>query len=321
MSDSFTFGVFPFGLAGGPDGLAAGAPDDFAQIRRLLRILQGDGPPLLPRVYVGWSSAGTTASVLGQVADLVSTGLRWDLVLAYRDPHADIEGWTGFAAQVVARYGADLAAVQVTGEANLTGIPAAGDGAYPGATEALVRGVVTAATVKQQGGLDVPVGFTVVPERDPAAGTFWPAVAALGGARLGACADYVGIDMYPDVFGGRIGQAGLDPAAAGVLRTLRREALPLAGIPDSTPIRVCENGWPTGPDRPERRQAEVLDTVLRAVHARRHEFNVTHWELFALRDADSGQDDPFHQFGVVRDDYTPKPAFERLRQTMAELRS
>jgi virginiamycin B lyase len=102
----------------------------------------------------------------------------------------------------VTRYGADLAAVQVTGEANLTGIPAADDGAYPGATEALIHGIVTAAAAKQQRALDVPVGFTVVPERDPAAGTFWPAVAALGGARLRACADYVGIDMYPDVFGG-----------------------------------------------------------------------------------------------------------------------
>jgi hypothetical protein len=60
--------------------------------------------------------------------------------------------------------------------------------------------------------------------------------------------------------------------------------------------------------------------VLRAVHARRHELNITHWELFTLRDADSNQDSPFHRFGIVRDDYTPKPAFERLRQTIAELR-
>jgi hypothetical protein len=62
------------------------------------------------------------------------------------------------------------------------------------------------------------------------------------------------------------------------------------------------------------------DTVLRAVHARRHELNVTHWELFALRDADSTCADPFHRFGIVRDVYSPKPAFERLRQTIAELR-
>jgi hypothetical protein len=33
-----------------------------------------------------------------------------------------------------------------------------------------------------------------------------------------------------------------------------------------------------------------------------------------------GRADPFHRFGVVRDDYSPKPAFERLRRTFAELR-
>jgi hypothetical protein len=66
-------------------------------------------------------------------------------------------------------------------------------------------------------------------------------------------------------------------------------------------------------------QADALETVLRAVHARRDELNVTHWELFTLRDADSSSDDMFHQFGVLRDDYTPKPAFERLRSLFAEL--
>jgi hypothetical protein len=196
-------------------------------------------------------------------------------------------------------------------------LPLSGD---PGAAEALVHGVSAAATVKRQRALDVAVGFAVVPEREPAAGTFWPAVAAMGGSRFPACVDYVGTDMYPDVFGGRIEQANLDPAVADVLRTFRHHALPLAGLTNSTPIRICENGWPTGPDRPEDRQAEVLEAVLRAVHARRHELNVTHWELFALRDADSSQANPFHQFGVVRDDYSPKPAFDRLRQTITELR-
>jgi len=320
MSGALTFGVYPFGLAGGPDGVAAGAADDFGQIRRLLRILQGDGAELLVRTYVAWSGANSTDTALGQIADLVGTGLRWDLVLAYRDRQTDIAAWTEFVSRVVVEFATDLAALQVTGEANLTGIPDAGDGAYPGAAEALVHGMSAAATAKRQRALKVPIGFAVVPEREPAAGTFWPAVAALGGSLFQACVDYVGIDMYPDVFGGRILQADLDPAVDAILRTLRHKALPLAGIDGSTPIRVCENGWPTGPGRPEYRQAEVLDTVLRAVHARRHELNVTHWELFALRDADSTRADPFHQFGVVRDDYCPKPAFERLRQTFAELR-
>jgi hypothetical protein len=56
------------------------------------------------------------------------------------------------------------------------------------------------------------------------------------------------------------------------------------------------------------------------VHARREELNVTHWELFTLRDADSSRDSLFHQFGVLRDDYSPKPAFERLRGLFRELR-
>ena len=94
----------------------------------------------------------------------------------------------------------------------------------------------------------------------------------------------------------------------------------MAGIGPQTPIRICENGWPTGPGRSPEQQADVLETVLRAVAARREELNVTHWELFTLRDADSSNDDLFHQFGVMRDDYTPKPAFDRLRALFAELR-
>ncbi|MEU1194524.1 hypothetical protein ABZ421_44895, partial [Streptomyces sp. NPDC005859] len=32
-------------------------------------------------------------------------------------------------------------------------------------------------------------------------------------------------------------------------------------IPGSVAIRICENGWPTGPDRSEQQQAAVLETV------------------------------------------------------------
>jgi hypothetical protein len=39
-----------------------------------------------------------------------------------------------------------------------------------------------------------------------------------------------------------------------------------------------------------------------------------------LPSADSNQDSPFHQFGIVRDDHTPKPAFERIRKTITEQR-
>jgi hypothetical protein len=46
---------------------------------------------------------------------------------------------------------------------------------------------------------------------------------------------------------------------------------------------------------------------------------ITHWELFTLRDADSSRDGMFYRFGILRDDYSRKPAFARLRTLIAEL--
>jgi hypothetical protein len=286
VSGRLRFGLFPLGLAGSPDGVASGPPDDFAQIAAAVRQLQGDGPPLLVRMYVSWTGAGSSASVLAQVAALVDSAVSsWDLVLAYRDPGGDVAAWTEFVARVVERYGRQLEAIQVTGEANLTSVRAAADGAFPNATEAFVQGVL----------------------------------AALGGDEIAAVVDYAGLDMYPDVFGPRFELEQLDGAVDWLLRSFREQALPLAGIGHNVPIRICENGWPTGAGRSESRQADVLESVLRAVDARASELGVTHWELFTLRDADSSKDDLFHNFGILRDDYSPKPAYDRLARLFAEL--
>ncbi len=178
---SLTFGLFPLGLAGGPGGVAAGPPDDFDQIGRAVEYLQGDGPPLLARMYVSWAGTASTAGTLAQVQELAAAPVPWDLVPCYRDPGGDVAGWAGFAADVVTRYGQQLASVQVTGEANLTGIPDAADGAFPRAGEALARGVLAAAAAKLDSGATAAIGFAVSPEVSPASGTFWPAVARLGG--------------------------------------------------------------------------------------------------------------------------------------------
>src|ERR1700691_2702590 len=241
------------------------------------------------------------------------------MVLCYRDPSGSVASWVSFVSRVVAAHGRDLAAVQVTGEPNLAGFPAAADGAYPAVREALVQGVLAAAQAKRDSGATAAIGFAVAPEVDPAATGFWAEVRDLGGGDFAAALDYAGIDMYPDVFGPPVGLDGLPGAVDWVLRTYRERDLARAGIPATVPIRICENGWPTGPGRPEERQASVLETILRTVHALRSELNVTHWELFTLRDADSSQDGMFHNFGIMRDDYSPKPAYTRLRTLIAEL--
>ena len=218
--------------------------------------------------------------------------------------------------QVVAEHGSRLAAVQVTGEANLAGVPAAADGAFPGAREALVRGLLRAAEAKRAAGATAAIGFAVAPEPDPDANGFWTGIRDLGGSDFAAAADYAGIDMYPDVFGTPTGIDGLPGAVRWVLRTYRERMLPVAGIGPATPVRVCENGWPTGPARPEETQALALEAVVRTVSDLRADLNVTHWELFALRDADSSRDGLFYHFGVLRDDYSAKPAFGVLRDLM-----
>ena len=307
------------GLAGGPDGVAAGPEDDFAQIGRALTELQGDGPALLPRMYVVWSGPGSTAQVLSQLEQLAAVGVRWDMVLCYRDPGADIDAWVSFVGRVVAAHPGAFAALQVTGEANLTSVGAAADGAFPGARDALVRGVLSAAAAKREVGAGPAIGFAVAPNVDPAAGRFWADVRDTGGAEFAGALDYAGIDRYPDVFGPRLSVDHLPATVERLLRDFREHDLFAAGIPATVPIRVCESGWPTGPDRPESRQALVLEIVIRSVYALRTELNVTHWELFALRDADSSKDDLFHRFGVLRDDYSRKPAFQVLQRLFTEL--
>lgn len=94
--------------------------------------------------------------------------------------------------------------------------PRRGRRCLPGAAEALVHGVLAAAAAKQEGGLPVAIGFAVVPEADPGAGPFWPAMAALGGAAFAASVDFAGVDMYPDVFG-RIELGRLDSAVGSIL--------------------------------------------------------------------------------------------------------
>jgi hypothetical protein len=125
-----------------------------------------------------------------------------------------------------------------------------------------------------------------------------------------AAVDYVAFDFFPDVF--RPVQ-DVRTAVEQVLRDFRGRVLREAGIGVNVPIHIGENGWPTSPTRSYDRQAEVVEAVVRTVYDLRSELNITHYEHFALRDAYSANPDFFRQFGILRDDYQPKPAFDSYR--------
>jgi hypothetical protein len=94
-----------------------------------------------------------------------------------------------------------------------------------------------------------------------------------------------------------------------------------AGIPESKPIHVEENGYPTSesPDRSEARQVEVMKTLVQAVQDFRGTYNISDYRWFNLRDGDSTSPNFQVRYGLLHDDYSEKPAFAVYRDLVGQL--
>lgn len=321
-SSGLKFGIYPHGVAGTPTGLAVGPKDEPEKIKLALKELQGATKTLLPRCYAVYMGTGMVDKVLASIENYVSYGLKWDLALGFREPGMELDGWLDFIRQIVRRYSSSLVSLEITGEANLSFM----DGASPNVQQALVQGVILAKEELKAAGAPVEVGFGVVPDNlEPALPGFWESLSKLVNPAFLGALDYVGYDIYPDVFEPPVAQEALPGAVESLLRRLREGNLTTGGIPASVPIRIAENGWPTGKHpftgeiRTYEQQSRVLETVIRTIYRLRHELNISHYALFGLRDADSANDEIFHQFGVMRSDYTPKPAFYTFQHLIQEL--
>jgi hypothetical protein len=93
------------------------------------------------------------------------------------------------------------------------------------------------------------------------------------------------IDCHPLETGVSPVARGREPQLPAGDRDSRRVNLAAADIPARVPIRITEKGWPTGSDRPEERQTELLEAVVRGVHERRGELNIASYVYVDLRDA------------------------------------
>ncbi|MBV6696015.1 hypothetical protein [Kitasatospora aureofaciens] len=311
---TFTFGIYPGGLLGSDTGLTEPVrPDDPALITAALCELQGSAPALLVRAYRSHPAGAHTPERPEQYA---TEGRKLDLVLQFRHPDGKLDGWTDFVRRTVRAEGHRLAVLQICEEPNLDLPPV--DGSIPNVRRALVEGVIAAKEEALACGYgDLAVGFNAVPSFDPA-DTFWTDLGQLADERFHRALDYVGLDFFPDVFR-PLQSDQLADAVRAVLTGFRRDALAAAGIGPAVPIRICENGWPTGPGRDEVRQAEVVEEVVRTVAGLAAELAVTGYAFFALRDADSAGATLFHHFGLLRDDYSRKPAFDVYRRLIGEL--
>ena len=326
--DRLRFGIYPGGVAGQIAGGSAGAkPDDPDQILAALAQLRGDRS-LAVHLYLEFTGADDQEQRVQEAEALltryVAAGYQVEYVLTYRprarqgDP--DVAAYVEFVRAMVARLGPRLHALQVTNEVNNSASPDASDGAYPGARDALVQGIIAAKEEAIARGLeDLEIGFNWFYRLDPATEQgFWSELAEKGGAAFVAAVDWVGVDAYPGTY---FPPAAL-PRGTSLLNavSLLRECLmPIAGLGKKVPIHVTENGWPTGPGRSAEEQELALREMVTAIHDFRANYGVTDYRWFDLRDADSASPNFQQQYGLMRDDYTPKPAFGAYRDLIARL--
>jgi hypothetical protein len=149
-------------------------------------------------------------------------------------------------------------------------------GGFPGCFDAVAAGVTAGLEERDRLGADIGIGVNGAGVAEP---TFWHRMVDTLGADSTARLDFIGLDMFPDVFHA-IPEGRVGACAQFLIRTLR-SVTGGAGISEHTPIQVTETGWPTGQTRAEAKQTRVLQAVAEAVLATQE---VSVYEFFSLRD-------------------------------------
>jgi len=308
--NALTFGIYPGSAIG--DTELTGPPDRPDKINQALAQLQGSpGRPFIVRAYEAYADAGDTVHTATSQTPAgydryLGHGRMLDLVAQYHTRSGDVDGYCTFIEKLIDRHGAHIATLQIAEEPNISGNPKL-DGAYPRIADALIAGVRAAKDKAGRRGLaGMKVGCNSSPLLGPD-GTFFVNLTRAGGEQFIADLDYIGLDFFPDVFR-PIAPASLVTAVQGLLAAHRRDNLATAGF-GHLPLVITEHGWPTGPGRTPQRQAEVLRAVIDVVSRNAGELGITGYIHHTLRDSCSAGTGLFSQFGLMTDDYTPKPAF------------
>jgi hypothetical protein len=324
------FGIGPLVQAGqiGPTPAAA-IPEQPTRTDAALAQLRPQGGPFVLRLNRFFWSDGEEAfrRYLALADRFTRLGYLVELQVRYHptpEQEGDIAAWTAHVREVVRRFGANpgVIALQIANEVNLTFSPDSSDGAYENAREALVRGVIAAKEeAHRRHFTQLEIGFNWAYRLDPASETsFWQGLRDRGGQEFVNSVDWIGLDAYPGtVFPPVESDGGERDGLVNGMSALRCYAR-IPGIPESVPMKVEENGWPTQPPaRSYEMQARALELMVRAAHDFRGTYNVSDYRWFNLRDGDTDSPLLFQHFGLMESDYDPKPAFEVYRRLVAEL--
>jgi hypothetical protein len=214
----------------------------------------------------------------------------------------------------------------ITNEVNINFSANTSDGYYTGAEDALIQGIEAAhQEAVRRHYSQLRFGFTYA-YRFPEDSSFFSYLAAHGGPAFRRALGFVGLDVYP----GTVFPPAATPVedyrgdlaqAAGVLRDC---FLPQAQIGSRVPIWITEDGVSSG-TLSEDQQAAVLKQLVQAVHDYSGTFGISDYRWFNLRDSTSSTQPAyrvgltFSSFGLLRDDYSRKPAFATYHRLIASL--
>jgi len=319
------FGVYPGGRAGAVIG-----PPQAAKLNRPGRIRQAvdqlaGNRPFFAHLYLEFTGQREQRARVRKARQLIRRfhrqGTKVEYVLAYRPAarrgEEDARAFAAFVERFVRRFGDEpgLRGLQVTNEVNNSLSPDASDGAYPAARKALVDGVLAAdRAIRKTRAKHLHLGFNWFYRLDPGSDEeFWSEIGSLGGEPFAKAVDWVGVDVYPGTYFPPP-PVSRPNAVLNALSYTRECMMPLAGLGDDVEIHITENGWPTGPGRPEEEQAKALVEMVEAAHSYAGAYGLTDYRWFSLRDANTESADFQQHYGLMRDDYSPKPAFARYAE-------
>ncbi len=326
------FGITPqiAGTAGTSQGDSV--PEDDAKGLDALRALRPPGRELVLRLNRLFESEGIRgiAAFANKVDAYASAGFTSEVQVRYHPSPAqegDMESWEAFVREAVTTLGRKPAVVafSITNEANFPISENTSDGNFDGALDAIVRGIVAGrAALDAIRRTDVPVGFTVAWRYLPNADVnFWKGIGARADAtpRFRTALGYVGVQLYPGLVWPPVPLPGRDAGletrdALAIIRTCH---MPLAGLGPGIPLWISENGYATNLGRDEAGQQANLTATMQGLHEVTGTLNVTDYRYFNLRDNKPGGTDLFDAVGLLRSDYTRKPAFATLKDAITRL--
>lgn len=314
-----------------------------SKVLSLLHTLSGHHQLLL-HLYAGWHAAdGTDPPWLPgfdrEVRSYARNGFSIEVVLRYESKQGDWKGYARFVAAMVSHFSSTRAVryIQVTNEANAPLDPAASDGAYPGATSALVAGVEAAhheaLSLEGKTHRHILIGFNVAWAPTPILSNWFSGLWGDGGRELSSSVNWVGLDLYPGTYLPGLPSStpsGIARSAPAVVReelvAMRNAVLPAAHLGRTVALQLTEIGYATSlaDHHSDADQASAVKAFARGACSVASKVGLTTFEWFELTDAPAPAADlsptALHlpwRFGLLDNDLVPKPAFSEYEHVIA----